>query len=58
MAKFEYYQGSDNLWYWRLRDGNIKIVADGSEGYVSKSNVLRAIDNVIDTVVEIARRQQ
>lgn len=38
-----YYQGQDNQWYWRLLASNKKIVADGSEGYSSKSNLLRAV---------------
>lgn len=56
MAQFKYFQGSDNLWYWRLQDGNNKTVADGSEGYASEYNVKRAIQNVVDTVLEISRR--
>lgn len=38
-----YYQGQDNQWYWRILASNKKIVADGSEGYSSKSNLLRAV---------------
>ena len=38
-----YYQGEDSQWYWRLLASNKKVVADGSEGYSSKSNMLRAI---------------
>ncbi|WP_158589418.1 YegP family protein [Halococcus sp. IIIV-5B] len=45
-ATFEYYEGSDRDYYWRLRESNGKIVADGSEGYSSESNVKRAIENV------------
>lgn len=56
MPKFSHYQGSDGLWYWRLRDGNNKIIADGSEGYVSEANVIRAVNNVIAAVLEIHRR--
>lgn len=53
MARFNYYQGSDHLWYWRLIDGNNKIVAIGGEGYASEYNVMRAIQNVQSTVNEI-----
>ena len=56
MAQFNHYQGNDGLWYWRLRDGNNKIIADGSEGYASEANVIRAVNNVIASVVEISRR--
>lgn len=38
-----YYEGQDNQWYWRLLASNKKVIADGSEGYSSKSNVLRAV---------------
>jgi hypothetical protein len=31
------------LWYWRLRAANGKIIADGSQGYASKSNAKRAV---------------
>ena len=29
------------LWYWRLRAQNGKILADGGQGYSSKSNAFR-----------------
>lgn len=38
-----YYQGENELWYWRLLASNKKIIADGSEGYSSKSNIMRAV---------------
>lgn len=44
---FEIYQsgGSAGDWYWRLtRRG--RIVADGSEGYTRKSDVVRAVRGV------------
>ena len=45
--EFEYYQSAkDKDWYWRFRAENGRVVADGSEGYASKANVLRALDNV------------
>ena len=45
--EFEYYQSAENQeWYWRFRARNGEVVADGSEGYHSRSNVLRALDNV------------
>jgi uncharacterized protein YegP (UPF0339 family) len=51
MVRFEYYQSPHNAhWYWRLKDGNNRTVADGSEGYSTKEAVLRAIQNVIDDI--------
>ena len=47
---FQIFRGSNGQWYWRLRDGNHKTIADGSEGYISKENVIRAINNVVDAV--------
>lgn len=39
----EFYT-SRKQWYWRMRSiRNQKIVADGAEGYATKSNVKRAI---------------
>lgn len=43
---FEYFPGKDGQWYWHFEAANGKITADGAEGYVSKSNVTRAIANV------------
>jgi uncharacterized protein YegP (UPF0339 family) len=44
MSKIEIYRHNipSGLWYWRLRAGNGKIVADGAEGYLTKSNAKRA----------------
>lgn len=48
---FEYYQGKDKQWYWRLKSRNGQVVAQG-EGYARRLGVLqgiyavmRAIDN-------------
>jgi uncharacterized protein YegP (UPF0339 family) len=38
------------LWYWRLRAANGKIIADGSQGYASKSNVQRAVFALMETM--------
>ena len=46
--KIEVYLGKRNFgtgrfqWYWRCIASNGRIVCDGSEGYVSKSNAVRA----------------
>ena len=47
-ADFEVYEGNDGDYYWRLRDSNGEIIADGAEGYVSKSNAEDAVDNIED----------
>ena len=33
------------MWYWSLVAGNGKTIADGSEGYKTKSNAMRAAEN-------------
>ena len=43
---FEYFEGEDGDWYWHFEAANGKVTADGAEGYASKSNVKRAIENV------------
>lgn len=48
-----YWEGwqsdADGLWYWHLRDANHRIIAHG-EGYASKSNCQRGIENVEQTL--------
>jgi len=45
--KLEVYQSDANSdWYWRLLARNGKVIADGSEGYVSLANAMRAARNV------------
>lgn len=53
MAHFEFYQGEDGQWYWRLKDGNNQIVAVGGEGYTRSEDAIRAITNVILTIAEL-----
>lgn len=38
----EYFIGANGDWYWRYRARNGKITCDGSEGYSTKSNAVRA----------------
>lgn len=45
---WEYFPGEDGQWYWHFEAANGEITADGNEGYVSRSNVKRAIANVKD----------
>ena len=46
MAEYETYQDEAGEWRWRLVEANGRIVAESGEGYDSKSNVERALDNV------------
>lgn len=56
MAKmrFEIFEGDRRhglrvrrSWFWRLRRANGKIVADGSESYVTASNARRAVKRLL-----------
>lgn len=51
MAQFVVYQAADRAWRWRLVEDNHRIIADSAEGYISKSNVVRAIKNVVSEIV-------
>ena len=48
----QYYTTGKWSWYWRLRAGNGRIVADGAEAYDSKANVTRAINRLFGRIVE------
>ena len=52
MKTFEIYRDVRGLWRWRLVARNGRIVANGGEGYSSKGNVNRAIDEMqhIETI--------
>lgn len=43
-------QGRDGKWYWHIVASNGKIIADGGEGYCSKSNAKRALRNLIKLI--------
>lgn len=43
MARYEWGQGADGAFYWRLIATNGRIVGQG-EGYKSRAGVLRGID--------------
>jgi uncharacterized protein YegP (UPF0339 family) len=45
-AELQTYHANDDQWYWRLVDGNNRIVATGHEGYTTEAHVWRAIENV------------
>jgi uncharacterized protein YegP (UPF0339 family) len=60
LIRAEVYRGvfiypAKDGWRWTLSDGNHRIIADGSEAYVSPAGVKRAVDNVIG---EIARESE
>lgn len=52
MVGFEMYQDKRKGWRWRLRAHNGRIVADSSEGYVSKRSCIKGMDIVSDLVFE------
>jgi uncharacterized protein YegP (UPF0339 family) len=37
-------------WYWRLKAGNGRIVADSSEGYASLGNCKRAVNVLLENM--------
>ncbi|WP_324760317.1 YegP family protein [Haloarcula montana] len=45
-ATYEVYEDAGGDYRWRLRHDNGNIIADGSEGYASKSNARRGLDGV------------
>lgn len=45
-ADFEIYRDKKDQWRWRLQHDNGNIIADGGQGYGSKSNVRRAVRSV------------
>lgn len=47
-----YHDNSKNGWRWRSIDSNGRIIADGSESYVSKQNAIRALQNVVTEMRE------
>lgn len=50
---FQIYRGDDGQYYWRLRAANNETVADGSEGYVSKRNVMRAVSKLANQMLNL-----
>lgn len=44
--EFQIYKDRSNLWRWRLLASNNKIIADGSEGYISKQNAIDAVNRI------------
>lgn len=46
-AKARIYQDKQGKWRWSFIAPNGRVIADSSEGYNSKRNVLRAFESVI-----------
>jgi uncharacterized protein YegP (UPF0339 family) len=38
----EVYEDSAREWRWRIKHANGRIIADGGEGYSTRSNAIRA----------------
>ena len=45
-AHFETYRDAAGDWRWRLRAANGRIVADSAEGYASRRNLYRALNDL------------
>lgn len=46
--KIQVYEDGAHFWRWRAVAENGRVVADGSEGYDSPSNVERAVSRVAE----------
>jgi uncharacterized protein YegP (UPF0339 family) len=46
---FHLYRSPHNwLWRWRLVSKNGRVIADGAEGYTRKTEILKAVNRVIE----------
>jgi uncharacterized protein YegP (UPF0339 family) len=50
MYKFEYYEDKAGEWRWRLKHQNGNIIADSSEGYKNKQDMLDVINNLVNEI--------
>ncbi len=50
---FQIYRDAASLYRWRLRAANNEIIADGSEGYASKRNVMRAVGKLVNQMLNL-----
>ena len=48
--RFEYFEGTNKKWYWRLRADNGRVVADGSQGYTYRRGCREAIRRIAGAV--------
>jgi len=53
LAKFVIYADKKGEWRWRLVAKNGRTIADGSEGYATEGNCLRALMRVIDVLSDL-----
>ena len=53
-TRFEVYRDKSGDWRWRLRAANGRIVADSAEGYASRRNLYRALNDIAGHVSEAA----
>lgn len=59
--QIEMYQDRNEAWRWRAVDTNYRIICDSGEGYVSRNNLERAIDNVVNGFrgpIEVVSRER
>ncbi len=49
--RFEYFQGGNEKWYWRLKSGNHEIMAIGGEGFESEKRVEEEIEYVKEVII-------
>ena len=52
-TKFEIYKDKRKEWRWTLRSANGRIIADGSEGYLTAQHCKRALGRVIQTLSQL-----
>lgn len=53
MSKFTIYKAKDG-WRWRLKAANGRIIAESGEAYTRKADALRAKNQVIGAICELA----
>jgi uncharacterized protein YegP (UPF0339 family) len=53
--KFLIYEDASKEWRWKLKAVNGEIIADGSEGYATKSNCIKAVRRIKTRVNKVAR---
>ena len=47
VTRFAYFEGDDKQYWWKLQNANNnQTIASSGEGFISKSNVVRSIENV------------
>ncbi len=54
-ATFNIYEDTAGEYRWRLTASNNNIIADGGEGYSTRSNALRAVDRITEVAPDARR---